>query len=116
MRILSKLFMLVFISALADARIAVDVFYEALCPYCRQFITTQLLRIMQTELAPELALRLYPYGNAHTDANGVTECQVKKTLRQCASVMCLLIFIFLVCNTDPAWSGRVRIEPIRGTQ
>lgn len=63
------------ICSLGASRVSVDIFYETLCPYCRQFISNQLLGVVQTELAQHIALKLYPYGNAHTAADGSLVCQ-----------------------------------------
>ncbi|PFH37886.1 gamma interferon inducible lysosomal thiol reductase (GILT) protein [Besnoitia besnoiti] len=55
-------------------RIKVDVMYESMCPFCQRLITEQLSRIMRSDIADYIDLRLYPYGNA-VERGGEIKCQ-----------------------------------------
>lgn len=46
-------------------RLAITLYYEALCPYCMEFVTTQLNPSMvRQDRLPFTDLTLVPYGNA----------------------------------------------------
>ncbi|XP_032578543.1 GILT-like protein 2 isoform X2 [Drosophila sechellia] len=46
-------------------RLAITLYYEALCPYCMEFVTTQLKPSMiRQDRLPFTDLTLVPYGNA----------------------------------------------------
>ncbi|KAH8311919.1 hypothetical protein KR044_008555, partial [Drosophila immigrans] len=58
-------------------KLPITLYYEALCPYCRQFVTEQLnpSMVRQDRLA-FTELILVPYGNARKDnATGNVKCQ-----------------------------------------
>lgn len=49
------------------AKVKVEVFYETLCPYCQNFITTALASAWgDEELRSRMDIHFYPYGNAMT--------------------------------------------------
>ncbi|EDX14078.1 GILT-like protein 2 [Drosophila simulans] len=57
-------------------RLAITLYYEALCPYCMEFVTTQLNPSMvRQDRLPFTDLTLVPYGNAMTNDDGNVECQ-----------------------------------------
>ncbi|XP_017091567.2 GILT-like protein 2 [Drosophila bipectinata] len=57
-------------------KLPVTLYYEALCPYCREFVTSQLLpAMMRLNLLPFTELTLVPYGNAKLDDAGNVVCQ-----------------------------------------
>ncbi|XP_043655830.1 GILT-like protein 2 [Drosophila teissieri] len=57
-------------------RLAITLYYEALCPYCRDFVTSQLEPSMvRQDRLPFTELTLIPYGNARTDDGGSVQCQ-----------------------------------------
>lgn len=66
---------IVLITTAAATRIALDVYYETLCPYSQRFIVEQLTPVMKTDLARHIALRLFPYGNVRVLPTGQYECQ-----------------------------------------
>jgi len=45
-------------------KVNVTLYYETLCPYCQQFITTQVAQAFSTIL-DIINITLVPYGNAH---------------------------------------------------
>ncbi|XP_016983692.1 GILT-like protein 2 [Drosophila rhopaloa] len=57
-------------------RLPVTLYYEALCPYCMEFVTTQLSPSMvRLDRLPYTDLKLIPFGNAQSDAAGNVTCQ-----------------------------------------
>jgi len=61
--------------ACKGAPIAVDFYFESLCPGCRQYLFDTLYPVFQ-ELKGIMRLSLYPYGNAHINPNtGNITCQ-----------------------------------------
>ncbi|VVA14311.1 PREDICTED: gamma-interferon-inducible lysosomal [Prunus dulcis] len=40
-------------------------YYETLCPYCKDFIVKELIKVFDRDLIDIVNLRLVPYGNAH---------------------------------------------------
>ncbi|CAK9183129.1 unnamed protein product [Ilex paraguariensis] len=50
-------------------------YYEALCPFCANFIVNQLVKIFQTDLISIVNLRLVPWGNTVIAANNSWLCQ-----------------------------------------
>ncbi|XP_017084211.1 GILT-like protein 2 [Drosophila eugracilis] len=57
-------------------RLPVNLYYETLCPYCKEFVTKQLdYSMFLRERLQHSDLTLVPYGNAVIDANGNVECQ-----------------------------------------
>merc|ERR1712166_1322332 len=79
----------------ADNKIAIDLYYEAYCPYCRDQIVGNFKTALATPGFTDMAtVTFHPYGNAHETANdkgewvfscqhGPTECQYN-TLEACA--------------------------------
>ncbi|KAK0584603.1 hypothetical protein LWI29_015987 [Acer saccharum] len=51
-------------------------YYETLCPACADFITTDLVKVFQTDLNTIVNFRLVPWGNAKV-INGTIVCQKK---------------------------------------
>merc|ERR1711997_28352 len=65
------------VSVRQDANVVVSLYYECLCPYCKGWITDQLVPTYQ-RLSKYMEVELYPYGNAHQEASGdswVFTCQ-----------------------------------------
>merc|ERR1712166_758509 len=79
----------------ADDKVAIDLYYESYCPYCRDQIVGNFKKAYETEGFFDMAtVTLHPYGNAHESANsngewsfscqhGPTECQYN-VLEACA--------------------------------
>ena len=56
--------------------VTLEVYYEALCPYCQQFFATNMADIMsKPDIVDILNLRMVPYGNTQMDSSGVFHCQ-----------------------------------------
>ncbi|KAH8385645.1 GILT-like protein 2 [Drosophila serrata] len=57
-------------------RLPVTLYYEALCPYCMDFVTTKLgPSMLRLNRLPFTDLKLVPFGNARHDDDGDVECQ-----------------------------------------
>ncbi|KAH8247737.1 hypothetical protein KR038_009240 [Drosophila bunnanda] len=57
-------------------RLPVTLYYEALCPYCMEFVTTKLgPSMLRRNRLPFTDLKLVPYGNAARDDYGNVDCQ-----------------------------------------
>ncbi|KAF4670324.1 hypothetical protein FOL47_002094 [Perkinsus chesapeaki] len=69
--------LLIGITHLAVALVNVDLYYESLCPYCRDFITEDLSHVMnQPDLEKHINLTFVPYGNAKiNEATKTITCQ-----------------------------------------
>ncbi|KAH8278889.1 hypothetical protein KR018_010781 [Drosophila ironensis] len=60
----------------AKDRLAVTLYYEALCPYCMAFVTTQLApSMLRMNRLPFTDLNILPFGNAKHDDAGNVVCQ-----------------------------------------
>ncbi|XVE76610.1 hypothetical protein DITRI_Ditri12bG0187000 [Diplodiscus trichospermus] len=72
-------------------KVNLSLYYESLCPYCRSFIVTQLVKVFNTDLLNIINLRLVPWGNAQlvksnktiTCQHGEDECYLN-TIHACA--------------------------------
>lgn len=56
------------------ARVNVELYMEALCPYCAGFVREQLGDVMR-ELSDLVDLTLVPFGNAQVQKDGTIKCQ-----------------------------------------
>ena len=55
----------------ADTKLYINLYYEALCPYCRNEITTNIRTAMLTPGFSDMAdLEIFPFGNAKEKVNG----------------------------------------------
>lgn len=60
----------------AAAKVPVEVYYEALCPYCQAFMGGALTDVInKADMAAIIDLKLVPYGNTHMDSGGTYHCQ-----------------------------------------
>ncbi|CAM8983301.1 unnamed protein product [Rhodiola kirilowii] len=73
----------------AQRTVELSVYYEALCPYCGNFILNQLVELFKTDIAQIVDLRLVPWGNASlknkfeiTCQHGPDECRLN-TIEAC---------------------------------
>ncbi|XP_022765851.1 gamma-interferon-inducible lysosomal thiol reductase-like [Durio zibethinus] len=67
-------------------KVNLSLYYESLCPYCRNFIVSQLVKVFNTDLLNIINLRLVPWGNAEVvKPNKTIICQVS------------LPFFYLIC-------------------
>ena len=58
-------FLLALSSVFTDDRIKVDLYAEALCPYCMQVLTGTFIKTLNTPEIDKIAdINFYPYGNA----------------------------------------------------
>ncbi|KAI0531208.1 hypothetical protein KFK09_000761 [Dendrobium nobile] len=58
-----------------DAKVALALYYESLCPYSANFIVNYLAKIFDNSIIDIVDLDLIPYGNAKLKANGTITCQ-----------------------------------------
>ncbi|KAF5812962.1 putative gamma interferon inducible lysosomal thiol reductase GILT [Helianthus annuus] len=56
-------------------KVELSLYYEALCPYCENFILNYLYKIFDNGLISIVDLKLSPYGNAKIRSNGTIVCQ-----------------------------------------
>ena len=56
----------------ASDKVDVALYYETLCPYCKQFITGQLVRAYVT-IPDIINITIVPYGNAHETYDSSTQ-------------------------------------------
>ncbi|XP_071720649.1 gamma-interferon-responsive lysosomal thiol protein-like [Rutidosis leptorrhynchoides] len=74
----------------AGEKVELSLYYEALCPYCENFILNYLYKIFDNGLISIVDLKLSPYGNAKIDSNGTIVCQhgewecILNTVEACA--------------------------------
>uniref|UniRef100_A0A0G4FDT0 Saposin A-type domain-containing protein n=1 Tax=Chromera velia CCMP2878 TaxID=1169474 RepID=A0A0G4FDT0_9ALVE len=64
-----------------NKKLEIALYYEALCPFCEQFITQQLLPATQdAEIKDKFTIEMVPYGNVHGGQcqHGPTECYLNK--------------------------------------
>ncbi|KAL9996190.1 putative gamma interferon inducible lysosomal thiol reductase GILT [Helianthus debilis subsp. tardiflorus] len=57
-------------------KVELSLYYEALCPYCENFILNYLYKIFDNGLISIVDLKLSPYGNAKIRSNGTIVCQI----------------------------------------
>ncbi|KAI4353432.1 hypothetical protein L6164_002383 [Bauhinia variegata] len=62
-------------SSSSSEKVTVSLYYEALCPYCADFIVNHLVKIFQTGLISSVDLRMVPWGNAWIRTDGTVVCQ-----------------------------------------
>ncbi|KDP20259.1 hypothetical protein JCGZ_08854 [Jatropha curcas] len=60
---------------LNSKKVALSLYYETLCPYCRNFIVVDLAKVVKTDLMSILDLKLIPWGNAIRQSNNTIICQ-----------------------------------------
>lgn len=92
----------------ADDKVAIDLYYESECPYCRDQLVGNLKTAVNTPGFYDMAtVTLHPYGNAHESANaagewvfdcqhGPVECQYN-VLEACALNQFKDAFPFISC-------------------
>ncbi|KAK8617307.1 hypothetical protein V6N13_080224 [Hibiscus sabdariffa] len=65
-------------SRIKSKKVNLSLYYESLCPYCRSFIVSQLVKVFNTDLLNIINLRLVPWGNAqYVEPNKTIICQRK---------------------------------------
>ncbi|XP_039047697.1 gamma-interferon-responsive lysosomal thiol protein-like [Hibiscus syriacus] len=78
-------------SHIRSKKVHLSLYYESLCPYCRSFIVSRLVKVFNTDLLNIINLRLVPWGNAQyvkpnktiTFQHGEDECYLN-TIHACA--------------------------------
>nr|XP_009804806.1 PREDICTED: gamma-interferon-inducible lysosomal thiol reductase isoform X4 [Nicotiana sylvestris] len=56
-------------------KVNLSLYYESLCPYCADFIVNKLAKVLETDLASIVNLRLVPWGNTQIAPNTSWICQ-----------------------------------------
>ncbi|PSS23843.1 Gamma-interferon-inducible lysosomal thiol reductase [Actinidia chinensis var. chinensis] len=56
-------------------KVKLSLYYEALCPFCTNFIVNNLAKIFENGLISVIDLRLVPWGNAFVKDNNTWVCQ-----------------------------------------
>ncbi|KAL6998446.1 hypothetical protein U1Q18_008573 [Sarracenia purpurea var. burkii] len=62
-------------SSIDSHKVKLSIFYEALCPYCANFIVNNLAKIFENGLLSIINLRLIPWGNSLLKDNKTWVCQ-----------------------------------------
>lgn len=63
----------------SDQKVALSLYYEALCPYCANFIVSSLSKVFDAGLISIVDLKLVPWGNGWILPDGSLSCQVTAT-------------------------------------
>ncbi|PWA60781.1 thioredoxin superfamily protein [Artemisia annua] len=78
------------VAVTSGEKVSLTLYYEALCPYCENFIVNYLYKIFENGLISIVDLKLSPYGNAKISSNGTIICQhgewecILNTVEACA--------------------------------
>ncbi|CAN8257445.1 unnamed protein product [Cochlearia groenlandica] len=68
--------LLCFLTSLSSSqKVTLSLYYEALCPYCAEFIVNHLPKIFENGLISAIDLHLVPWGNTITRSDGAIICQ-----------------------------------------
>jgi len=59
----------------APAKIEFALYYEALCPYCQDFVANNLNDALDKGVLEMANIKVVPYGNARTNSSGQITCQ-----------------------------------------
>ena len=62
-----------------DPGVVVSLYYESLCPYCKSWITDELIPSFQ-KLQQYMTVEFIPYGNAHVSGSSLL-CRLKHIFR-----------------------------------
>jgi interferon gamma-inducible protein 30 len=84
-------------------KVPVEVYYEALCPGCQQFITGPLTNTLAlSDIAAIVDLKMVPYGNTKKAADGSFSCQ--HGVDECTSDVLELCTMYKLSNNITAIS------------
>lgn len=78
------------VAVASEEKVKLTLYYEALCPYCENFIVNYLYKLFDNGLISIVDLKFSPYGNAKIRSNGTIVCQhgewecVLNTVEACA--------------------------------
>ena len=64
------------LSLSSSQKVTLSLYYEALCPFCAEFIVNRLPKIFETGLISSIDLQLVPWGNAAIRPDGTILCHV----------------------------------------
>ncbi|KAK9057538.1 hypothetical protein SSX86_022374 [Deinandra increscens subsp. villosa] len=101
--------------AAAGEKVELSLYYEALCPFCENFILNYLYKIFDNGLISIVDLKLSPYGNAKISSNGTVVCQhgewecVLNTVESCAIHAWPVVsdhFPFIYCVEGLTYEGK----------
>ncbi|XP_038883769.1 uncharacterized protein LOC120074650 isoform X2 [Benincasa hispida] len=59
----------------SSEKVTVSVYYEALCPFCANFVVYHLVKLFENGLISAVNLRMIPWGNAWIQPDGAFSCQ-----------------------------------------
>ncbi|KAI3526303.1 hypothetical protein L1887_05551 [Cichorium endivia] len=78
------------VAVASEEKVKLALYYEALCPFCENFIVNSLSKLFDNGLISIVDLKLSPYGNAKIRSNGTIVCQhgewecILNTVEACA--------------------------------
>lgn len=92
----------------ASNKVSVSLYYEALCPYCSDFIVNNLAKIFQNGLISIVDLNLVPFGNAVVTSDGSIICQVRSVkyfsfslnLLRIITLKYVFLFIYILLGSN----------------
>nr|XP_043610170.1 gamma-interferon-responsive lysosomal thiol protein-like [Erigeron canadensis] len=103
------------VAVASEEKVELTLYYEALCPYCENFIVNYLYKIFENGLISIVDLKLSPYGNAKINSNGTIVCQhgewecVLNTVEACAIHAWPVVsdhFPFVYCVEKLTYEGK----------
>ncbi|KAF2613835.1 hypothetical protein F2Q70_00006971 [Brassica cretica] len=74
-RFSTTIFFFFFLSLSSSQKVTLSLYYEALCPFCADFIVNHLPHIFQNGLISSIDLHLVPWGNTLFKPDGTILCQ-----------------------------------------
>ena len=72
-------------------KVKLSLYYEALCPFCTNFIVNNLAKIFENGLISVVDLRLVPWGNAFVKDKNTWVCQVSLYFHLCRPDFVMLL-------------------------
>lgn len=89
-RFSTTIFFCFFLSLSSSQKVTLSLYYEALCPFCADFIVNHLPQIFQDGLISSIDLHLVPWGNTLFQPDGTILCQVFSILS------CIVLLVYKV--------------------
>ena len=89
-RFSTTIFFCFFLSLSSSQKVTLSLYYEALCPFCADFIVNHLPQIFQNGLISSIDLHLVPWGNTLFQPDGTILCQVFSILS------CIVLLVYKV--------------------
>ena len=97
-----NLFLALVIAQSAGGKVQIDLYDESLCPYCREFVTGELKKAINTPNISLIAdINIWPYGNAkETKAGGSYNYTCQHGAEECAGNLIEACALFKLNKID----------------